>query len=218
MNETKKTCVLLNPTMEEIEKYGQPVSSKFRESERKIGTLLTLMVGAAYTYILLRYTRSTGASPLALTATVVFVSAGVLSLAQGVFHPFGQISGAVWHRGILTTAGVAIIGTGTYVGITGTEREESGYIEQILQERSVNRNDLKSAQLFVLNDTSGPLVFEFDDKHSESLAVGWNTVSMGVGKHKVRVSGRCGALNATRVDTIVIELGGKDAVGYRCVR
>jgi len=109
---------VVRPTMEEIEKYGQPIRS--RETERKIGGVLTLIIGAAYTYIMLRYMRWASAPALPLTATIILNAAGILALAQGIFHPFGQMSISLWHRLVWTAAGVAGISAGTYIGVDAT--------------------------------------------------------------------------------------------------
>jgi hypothetical protein len=205
---------IVKPTMEEIEKYGQPVGVRFRENERKIGSFLTLIVGAVYTYILLKYTRSAPLSPLALTATVIFSWSGILSLTQGVFHPFWQISASTWHRWIWTASGVASIGAGTYVGVSAMETTESAYMEQMRQESKLDGSTAPVGPLIVRNLTDSSIVFECDNTDSTIAPPGTTSIPLAFGKHTCRASGPCGTLR----DSIIISSGERLEITYWCER
>lgn len=107
---------IVKPTMDEIEKFGQPIRSD--RAERKIGGILTAIIGTVYTYILLKYMHGTSASGLPATAVIVFNLVGIVALAQGLFHPLGHVSISMWNRYAWVAAGVATIGTGTFVGVS----------------------------------------------------------------------------------------------------
>jgi hypothetical protein len=107
---------IVRPTMEEIEKYGQPIRSP--QADRKIGGILTIIIGVAYTYILLGYMHGTSAPAMPTVAVVVFNIVGILAVMQGLFHPLGQISISMSNRFALIASGVVGIGAGTFVGVS----------------------------------------------------------------------------------------------------
>jgi hypothetical protein len=114
--------------MDEIKEYGQQSPDKFRKIWRKSGGFFTLILGAVYTYILLRYTHATEGSVISVVAMIGFNAVGFLSLAIGAFSPLGSLSVSVWHRLILSVIGIAGIGAGTYVGVDTMVRR-SGEVE-----------------------------------------------------------------------------------------
>lgn len=206
---------IVRPTMEEIEKYGQPSRARLGERGRKIGAFLMLIVGAGYTYIVLRYGQSAAQSPLTLTATLVFSAAGILSLAQGVFQPFGQISASLWHRWILTAAGVTGIGAGTYIGVSATVADESEHAEQMRQESQSSRNGAEEGRFTVNNLTGSPIMFEFDKTLTMIAPPGTTSIPLSLSKHTAQVKGRCGTIQE---DSLNIEAREVIEITYWCGR